>query len=310
MNTSVLAHVMSEKLKAAGSEHRVSRSYVKSFVKVLGLSYRKNMQRGEVEIEKALALDMSMNLVHKVVYLTSLHAVTKDRSTALLRRTPQKPELARQRAWELVLSDSDCWQDREGFGASVSSQVSDNHWQSSHSMVKFLQFMDSQLNAASPKKPFVVMDSAPTHTNKEYRALAKAELPWVHHAYVSAGMTSVTGPTCGHIRQHVAKHFAELYIANSEEFESASSLVGRSDNEGTHVAEVVGAEDIECDTEVADEEDDLLLEEQSSDAEFVQAEPPEMEKQATALTQAQRLLALRLTCGRPSAKDLASASSL
>eukprot|EP00971_Amphidinium_carterae_P321873 6398276-Amphidinium_carterae.1 len=47
MNSSVLAHVMNEKLKAAGSEHRVSRSYVTSFVKGLGLSYRKNVKRGE-----------------------------------------------------------------------------------------------------------------------------------------------------------------------------------------------------------------------------------------------------------------------
>eukprot|EP00971_Amphidinium_carterae_P013643 268948-Amphidinium_carterae.1 len=82
MNSSVLAYVMNEKLKAAGSEHQVSRSYVKSFVKGLGLSrlsYRKNVKRGEVEIDKALAFDMSMNLVHKAVYLMSLHAITKDR---------------------------------------------------------------------------------------------------------------------------------------------------------------------------------------------------------------------------------------
>eukprot|EP00971_Amphidinium_carterae_P116624 2310015-Amphidinium_carterae.1 len=65
MNSSVLAHVMNEKLKAASSEHQVSRSYVKRFVKGLGLSYRKNVKRGEVGIDKAVALDMSMNLVHK-----------------------------------------------------------------------------------------------------------------------------------------------------------------------------------------------------------------------------------------------------
>eukprot|EP00971_Amphidinium_carterae_P107235 2124343-Amphidinium_carterae.2 len=37
------------------------------------------MKRGEVELEKAVALDMSMNLVHKVVYLMSPHGVSKDR---------------------------------------------------------------------------------------------------------------------------------------------------------------------------------------------------------------------------------------
>eukprot|EP00971_Amphidinium_carterae_P201702 4002358-Amphidinium_carterae.2 len=108
------------------------------------------------------------------------------------------------------------------------------------------------------------------------------------------------------LRQHVAKHFAALYIANSEDALISTSWGGST---STH-AVVVGAKDIECDTEVADEEEDLLLEEQSSDAEFVQAEPQEMEKLATALTQAQCLLALRLAYGRPSAKDLASASSL
>eukprot|EP00971_Amphidinium_carterae_P171017 3389159-Amphidinium_carterae.1 len=39
-------------MKTAGSEHRVLRSYVKSLVKGLGLSHRKNMKRGEVEIEQ------------------------------------------------------------------------------------------------------------------------------------------------------------------------------------------------------------------------------------------------------------------
>eukprot|EP00971_Amphidinium_carterae_P107490 2129134-Amphidinium_carterae.1 len=61
----------------------------------------------------------------------------------------------------------------------------------------------------------VVMDSAPTRTNQEYRTLAKLEFPWVHHACVGAGMTSVAQPLDrSYMRTyrstlHVAKHFAE-----------------------------------------------------------------------------------------------------
>eukprot|EP00971_Amphidinium_carterae_P025309 499755-Amphidinium_carterae.1 len=163
------------------------------------------------------------------------------------------------------------------------------------------------------------------------------------------------------LRQHVAKHFAELHIANNEEvrcqerpqvlqwveatmkelmqqtdihklgwehFHSASfeDLLEKAKTEhaegqlfhgkeGHHVAEVVGAEkdlDVVCDTKVADEEDvtqDNLLVEQSSDEEFAQDQPEEVERR-TAMRQAQRLLALRLTYGKPNAKDLAVALSL
>eukprot|EP00971_Amphidinium_carterae_P091183 1804722-Amphidinium_carterae.1 len=71
--------LMGKRSKTAGSEHRVSRSYVKSLVKGLGLSYRNNVKRGEVEIEKSVAMGLSMNLVRKVVYLISLHSISKDR---------------------------------------------------------------------------------------------------------------------------------------------------------------------------------------------------------------------------------------
>eukprot|EP00971_Amphidinium_carterae_P176383 3497250-Amphidinium_carterae.2 len=64
--------------------------------------------------------------------------------------------------------------------------------------------------------------------------------------------------------------------------------------------------DVQCDTKIADSEDNSCLDEQSNE-EFVEQE---LETQRTALPQAQCLLALRLTYGRPTAKDLAAASSL
>eukprot|EP00971_Amphidinium_carterae_P170834 3385774-Amphidinium_carterae.1 len=73
----MFAHSMNEKLKTTGSEHRASQNHVKQIVKGPGLTYNNNVKRGEVEIETSVALDM--NLVHKVVYLISLHSISKDR---------------------------------------------------------------------------------------------------------------------------------------------------------------------------------------------------------------------------------------
>eukprot|EP00971_Amphidinium_carterae_P176382 3497250-Amphidinium_carterae.1 len=70
------------------------------------------------------------------------------------------------------------------------------------------------------------MESAPTHTSQKCRSLAKVELPWVHHSYVGAGMTSVAQPLDrtymraykSILRKRVAKHFVDLNIANNKNF--------------------------------------------------------------------------------------------
>eukprot|EP00971_Amphidinium_carterae_P242594 4816729-Amphidinium_carterae.2 len=127
------------------------------------------------------------------------------------------------------------------------------------------------------------------------------------------------------LRQHVAKHLAELYIANNEKFKvkkglaahrallqwvkaTVKELMQRTDicrswrkpiqtvtdhsqghlfrvGEGEQPTEIANPDDdvhVECDTDIAEAEDNLLLEEQSLDAEFAQAESQQIEKRATA----------------------------
>lgn len=72
---------------------------------------------------------------------------------------------------------------------------SQSHWQTTDTLFRFVSWLDGRINAATPGQPWCLMlDCASVHTSCEYRAKMKDALPHVKQVYVPGKTTSFNQP--------------------------------------------------------------------------------------------------------------------
>eukprot|EP00971_Amphidinium_carterae_P314552 6252232-Amphidinium_carterae.1 len=248
------------------------------------------------------------------------------------------------------------------FASSICLDFTENHWQSAESLVRYIAWMDKDINLEHPGRPWMcILDAAPVHVGAEFRSELRKAVSHIFLAFVSAGYTSVCQPLDvavmrpfkAALQRACVEDFASSvheagagYKVNSSlatnkpschtglplplnmclawrgytlKHESSSPRHTRQKSQrkllkmqltvgcSGRVEEALVMRDVDVDNAEA-EEFDLMQDDVYDDGgpEPVPKPKPKAKAGSAELTQAQRLLALRLCYGQPSAADLAT----
>ena len=103
----------------------------------------------------------------------------------------------------------------------VHLNFTESHWQSTESMISFVQFLEKVLNPTDEQRPWILLlDCASVHTASAFRQQLHSQLPWVKSIYIPGGSTAYNQPLDrsmmksfkSAIARKASRHFAEQIL--------------------------------------------------------------------------------------------------